>query len=92
MTITTNKTNNSNKNVWLGFNVKVETKILTKARIEYTFDLFWNTIIVPNLSGNNAALAQFKILLENETVRSINYVQSFDINSYNKLLNNFILM
>lgn len=80
------------KNVWLTFNIKVQSNLLTITRLRYTFDLFWNTIIAGNLSGNNAALAQFKILLKDQRVRSISYVQSFDINSYDKLLDNFIIM
>jgi len=66
--------------------------LLTKTRLKFCFDQFWNTIIVPNLSGNNAALAQFKILLNDQRVRSISYVQSFDINSYDKLFDNFNFM
>jgi len=77
---------------WQTYNEKINGNLLTKTRIIYTFDKFWKDIIIPNLNGNMAALCQFKILITDQRVRSISYVQSFNVNSYKKLLDNFITM
>lgn len=69
-------------NKWLSFNVKVQSNLLTRTRLNYCFDQFWNTIIAPNLNKNNSALVQFKVLFLDQRVRSISYVQSVDINSH----------
>jgi hypothetical protein len=79
-------------NKWLSFSVKVQSNLLTKSRLSYCFDTFWNTIIAPNLNKNNAALVQFKVLFTDQRVRSISYIQSVDINSRDKLYENFNLM
>lgn len=74
------------------FCIKTDNNLLTKARLIYSYNKFWNEVIIHNLTGDNAALAQYRILLSDKRVRSISYVQSFNINSYDILLNNFIFM
>lgn len=79
-------------NKWLSFNIKVENNLLTAIRFNYSFDQFWNTIIAPNLSENNSVLIQFKVLFTDQRIRSISYVQSVDINSHDKIKDNFNFM
>jgi len=86
------KTTIKKENKWLSFNIKIENNLLTKTRLAYSFDQFWNTIIAPNLQENTAVLTQFKVLFVDKRIRSISYVQSADINSHDKLFENFNLM
>lgn len=65
---------------------------MTKTRLNYCFDTFWDTIIEPNLNKNESVLVQFKVQFIDKRVRSISYINSVDINSRIKLFENFNLM
>lgn len=67
---------------------------MTKTRLNYCFDTFWDTIIEPNLNERVAesVLVQFKVQFIDKRVRSISYINSVDINSRIKLFENFNLM
>lgn len=76
------------KKIWKDFEYKVDS-LITKFTIERALKLLWSEVM-SSLDNSKLVLIQFKVLMPNNTYRSVSYIQTVSNKEYHDLLLRFI--
>lgn len=68
--------------MWHNFNYKINS-LVNSNNFKVAFDTFWDSI-VNKIDSDNFVLVQLKVLMENNSYRSISYVQTLNKNNKKK--------
>lgn len=74
-------------NIWRDYKFEVSS-VVTHTNLEVAFLNFWNDIIL-DIEVSQFVLVQFKVLMPNDTYRSISYVQTINYKDCEELLKTF---
>ena len=73
---------------WQDFKYKINSKILSKDQLSKSIQLFWEQVVSTQKEYNSLQI-QFKVILNENMVRSISYVQTVQIDEQNLLFDVF---
>jgi hypothetical protein len=83
--------NNIQINKWNEVRYELNNQIFTLEGLRKVYDIFWNEIVMKQLTKDQLMLCQFKVRLENQQFRSITPVQRVTREDSLTLINSFII-